>query len=69
MADKARKRRPSVEFSDDDKALISEALRIARTDLELTVLTVARVWPTSPLIERMNIVREDMQALRNRIES
>lgn len=64
MADRARKQRPSATLTEDDIALIGEALRIASSELEMSVLTLARVWPSSPLVERMNVYAERMNALR-----
>lgn len=69
MADKVRKQRPSATFSDEDIALISEALRIASTELEVNVLVFARLWPASPLVERMNVYAERMNDLRQQIEA
>lgn len=64
MADKQRKPRTSATLTEDDIALIGEALRIASSELEMSVLTLARIWPSSPLVERMNVYAERMNALR-----
>lgn len=63
------KQRTSATLSDDDTALISEALRIAAFEIRTTVGTLAQVWPTSPLVERLNVCAEQMTDLRQRIDA
>lgn len=64
-----RKTATAPTFSDDETALISESLRIASTELEMSVLTLARMWPTSPLVERMRVYAERMRDIRTRIDA
>lgn len=65
----AGKRATPLTFSDDDTALLSEALRIAVMD----ILRVARIadlrMPKSLLIERLRIAAEQMTDLRERIDA
>lgn len=67
--DTGGKQRTSAAFSDEDVTLIGEALRIASHDIRQTVETLTRVWPSSPLVERLTIAAERMTDLHEAINA
>lgn len=54
--------------AEGDEGLIIEALRIAAQTLRDTADSLGKLWPTSPMIERLRIAAEQMNALRQQRE-
>ena len=55
--------------SEEDIAIVLDALRIARDTLSETADKAERAYPTSPLVERLRIGAEQMEDLRSKLDS